>query len=325
MTGPRAVVTAAALLLASWVSIVGAAPPRVAVLLIDRAENASWFVDWLRDGLKDLGYQEGRTLALDVLWAEGDDRRLPALAHTLLERKPALFVTACGPAQRAIRNLDRKIPIVALCAEWKNYLGEIASLGRPGGATTGFLMLARESAGKLLQWLKQLKPELSRVAVLHNRIDDWTNYWDALRQAAPALGISLLALPPIERADDIEGSLSFAVKDKAEALVVFPDATTTGAAAMIAAFAIRHRMLTAFDQSSFAQAGGLLAYGPDWRDVGRRVLPRYVDQILKGASPAELPVEHPTKFWLDINLRTAKALGIAVPSELLLQADRVIE
>jgi putative ABC transport system substrate-binding protein len=325
VAGLRAAVLPGLLLLASWTSALAASPPRVAVLLVDKPESAAVFVDWLREGLADLGYRDGETVLLDVRWGHGDDRRLPALARTLLAQKPRLIVTACGPAQRAIRDLDRTIPIVALCAEWANYLGEVASLSHPGGATTGFLMLAGESAGKRLQWLKQLKPDLSRVAVLHNRVDDWTRYWDATRQAARALGITLLALPPVERAEEIDGSLARAVDGKAEALVVFPDATTTGAAERIAAFAIRHRLMTAFDQSTFVQAGGLLAYGPDWREVGQRVLPRYVDRILKGASPAGLPIEQPTKFTLDINLRTAKAIGLIVSREMLMQVDRVIE
>ncbi len=293
--------------------------------MINKPEQSPDVIDWIRAGLKRLGYEEPRNVVLDVLWAHGDDARLPALAREMLARKPAVIVASCGPALRAIRNANRTVPVFATCAQMKNFLGEVKSMRRPGGATTGFMMLASESAGKRLELLKQIQPSLARVAVLHNRVDDWQDYWRDAERAASTLGLSLLRLPPIERAEDLEGALVHAVAGRADALVVFPDATTMGAAAQIAALAIKHRLLAADDLGNVVSAGGLLSYGPDWQEVFERVAPLYIDKIRKGASPAELPITQPTKFRLVINLKTAKALGVTIPQSILLRADRVIE
>jgi putative ABC transport system substrate-binding protein len=314
-----------ALSLALPAPTLGSTVPIVGVLIIAREDQATYLVDLLRAALRKIGYEEPRNVVLDVRWAQGDDTRLPALAREILARKPAMMVSACGPALRAIRDVNRTIPVFADCAVWKNYHGEVGSMQHPGGATTGFMMLAPESAGKRLELLKEIQPRLARVAVLHNRVDDWQDYWRATERAAAALGLGLLRLPPIERAEDLEGALSHAVAGRAEALVVFPDATTIGAATQIAALAIRHRLLTAFDFAVFAQAGGLLSYGANYRELFEHILPRYIDKILKGASPANLPIVQPTTFTMVVNVRTAKALGVTIPQSVLLRADRVIE
>lgn len=261
-----------------------AAPPVVGFLMIDRY-GATVFADWFRDGLRALGHVDGQTLVLEVRGADGNDTLLPALSREILSRNPALIVSTCGPAQRAIRNASRTIPLVSLCAEWANYLGEVASMRRPGSATTGILSLGPDTVGKRLELLKEIQPDLARVAVLHNRVDDWRNYWRETDRSARALGIRLIALPAIERVADVEGALAIALAERAEAVIAFPDATTQGAAKQIAEFAARHRLLSAFDVGAFALEGGLLTYGPDWRDIALHVLPPYVDRILRGLLP----------------------------------------
>lgn len=279
---------------------------------------------WITQALKPLGHEEGRTYVLESRYASGDNSRFPALARQLLDRRPAVIVTICGPGLRAVRDLDPVVPVIAGCADPRNFLGEVASLGRPGGRTTGFTLLAPESAAKRLHMLKELVPKLSRVGVLHNRHDDWGTYLREMERAAPRLGLTL-SLLPIARAEDLDGAFAAAVRQRVEALVVFPDATTGGAGTRIAALAIAHKLPTAFDMRTYVAAGGLFSYGPDWADVSRQVIPAYVDKILKGAAPGELPVQQPTRLELVVNLATARALGLNLPPAFLAHADAVIE
>lgn len=297
-----------------------AAPPVVGLLGLGPPDQQLE----VREKLKSLGHEEGRTLLLEMRFANGDNARFPALARELLERKPVVVLSPCGPALRAIRAISRTVPVVALCADVKNFLGEVASLRRPGGATTGFTFLAPETASKRLEMLKEIRPDLKRVAFLYHGGDDWENYWRDIERAAPRLGLAIVRLP-IKSAEDVEGAFAMAVRERADALVAFPDATTYGAAKRIADLALKHRLATAFDAPLFANAGGLLSYGADPWDIWARTAPEYIDKILKGAKPGDLPIEQPTKFTLVINLKTAKALGLKIPQSLLIRADRVIE
>lgn len=276
--------------------------------------------------LERLGHQEGRTFLVESRWARGDNSRFPALARELLDRRPAVIFAPCGPALRAIRELSRSVPVVAGCADPKNFLGEVASLNRPGGQTTGFTFLAPESAGKRLQLLKELLPTLSRVGILHHRHDDWGTYLQEMEHAAPRLGLTLLKLP-VERAEDLEGAFATAVRQRAEALVVFPDAITFGARKQIATLAIKHKLPSAFDTRIFVVDGGLLSYGPDWFDAEftARIIATYIDKILKGAAPGDLPVQQPTRLELVVNLQTARMLGLNVPNSFLTRVDEVLK
>jgi putative ABC transport system substrate-binding protein len=278
----------------------------------------------LAQRLEHLGHQEGRTFLVESRYAEGDNSRFPALARELLDRRPAVIATTCGPALRAIRELSRSVPVVAGCADPKNFLGEVANFGRPGGQTTGFTFLAPDSAGKRLQFLKELLPALSRVGVLHHSGDDWSTYLEEMRRAALQLGLTLSQYP-LARAEELDRAFATAVRQRAEALVVFPDAITVGARKRIAALAIEHKLPTAFDTRIFVVDGGLLSYGPDWSDFGPRVLATYVDKILKGAAPGVLPIQQPTRLELVLNLRTARMLGVNVSGSLLARADEVLK
>jgi putative ABC transport system substrate-binding protein len=322
------VTRAAGLLLALSLPTLAAAPARAQVPVV----GYLWLGSPPPSGrpaylphLEKLGHREGRTFRLEARWAEGDNSRFPALAREVLERHPAVIITPCGPALRAIREIDRAVPVVAGCSDPKNFLGEVASLSRPGGRTTGFTLLAPESAGKRLQLLKELVPRLSRVGILHHRHDDWGTYLQEMDRAASNLGLTFRMLP-IERPGDVDGAFATAVQHGAEALVVFPDAITFGARARIATLAMTHRLPTVFDTRIFVADGGLLSYGPDWfGDFPLRVIATYTDRILRGAEPGDLPIQQPSRLQLVINLRTARRLGLTVPDSLLSRADEIIK
>lgn len=277
----------------------------------------------IRKGLKERGHEEGRTVVLEQRWAHGDNSRFSGLARDLLATRPAVVLSPCGQALAAIREVNRTLPVVALCADAKNFRGEVASLSRPGGFTTGFTFLAPESVGKRLELLKELRPGLSRVAILHYAGEDWESYWTEIDRVAPALGLTFRRVP-VERADDLERAFATMVRERAEALIVLPDATTLSARERIAKLALQHRLPTGFDVGAFAIAGGLLSYGPYIGDLYERAA-GYVDKILKGAAPADLPVQQPIRFQLVLNLKTARALGLRVPKSVLSRADEVIQ
>jgi len=312
-------------MVAAGSALASAAPtPVIGVIVMGKPEQRALVDQPTRAALSDLGYREGRNVAFEVRYAYGEASRFPTLAREILQRRPAVILTACGPAQRAIRSLDRAVPLVAVCADPHNFLGEVKSLTRPGGATTGVTFLAPESSGRRLQLLKELRPDLSRVAVLHNATDDWGEYWHAMERAAPALGLTLIRLRPVASAQDIDGALAQAAREKAQALVGLPDAVLVGRAAHIADTAIRNRWLTTFDMPQFAAAGGLMHYGPDFEALGVGMAYQ-VHRILNGASPAELPVMQPARFELVLNLKTARAIGVVVPESMLLRANRIID
>jgi len=279
--------------------------------------------DAIRQAFRDLGYEEGRTLMIERRWARGDNARYPELVRDLMDRHPAVIVSDCGPALRAIREVSRTVPVVAICADPINFLGEVASLSRPGGQTTGLLFLAPESAGKRLGMLKELKPKISRVAMLQHSGDSWDNYWKTMEPAAQLLGITL-SKAPVARPEDVEGAIAAAVRRRVEALMVGPDAITIGTSKRIAELTIKHRLLTAFDLRLFVDAGGLFSYGPKLFQFIGNVTTVYVDKILKGTAPGDLPIQQPTRFELIVNLRTARALGLNVPQSFLVKADEVL-
>jgi putative ABC transport system substrate-binding protein len=272
-----------------------------------------------------LGHQEGRTFRLEARWAEGDHTRFPALARELLNHRPAVIYTPCGQALREIREVSRSIPVIAGCADPKNFLGEIATLSRPGGRTTGFAFLAPESAAKRLQLLTELLPNLSRVGILYQRQEDWSTYFQEMERTASLLRLSLVKLP-VERASGLEDLFAGAVRQRARALIVLPDAVTFGARTRIATLAISHKLPTVFDTRIFVADGGLMSYGPDWFDGwAQRIIATYIDRILKGVPPGELPVQQPTRLELVVNLRTARMLGLSVPVSFLNRADEVLK
>lgn len=303
----------------------GAQPPVVAVLAIGSPDmgKAGWD-RWFAGGLRELGYQDGRSLIVEYRWAYGDVTRYPTLVRELIERRPAVFVAPCGASVRAIREIDRTVPIIALCANMHNFFGEIVSLARPGGSTTGITFLSPESVGKRIELLREIQPDLSRLAVLDESNEPIPENWSELERLQPKLGLTLQRLQ-VANAEALEAAFEAMMRERAQAVYVFPTHLTLGQRARIAELARKHRIATVSEFSVNAEAGGLLSYGASTREYLGNTAPMYVHKILKGAKPADLPIVQPTQFELVVNLKTAKALGISIPQSLLLRADRVIE
>jgi putative ABC transport system substrate-binding protein len=277
-----------------------------------------------RERLRELGYVDGRTVAFEARWADGQLDRLPKLATELVQLKVDVVVTAGSPAARAAKNATTSIPIVMATGGDPVGLGLVASLGRPGGNVTGLTTLSRELSGKRLETLSEAFPRGSRIAMLWHRASDI----DALtrretEEAAQKLGIPLKA-HGVDGPDDFDRVLTAIVADRAGAVLVATSPMFFGHRRHLADLALKHRLPSMFAFLEYVEAGGLMAYGPSYTELFQRAA-GYVDKILRGASPANLPVEQPTKFELAINLKTAKALGLTIPSSLLQRAGQVIE
>lgn len=273
--------------------------------------------------LGELGYVTGRDIAIEYHYAEGRNERFPALAADLLKLRPDVIVTPCGPALAAVRASSRSVPVVATCADPTNFLGEIASVARPGGNTTGFTLFAPESAPKRIELLKQTVPRLSRIMVLHAAGDEQKELWEAMSGAGRSLGIAFERVAARE-INDLERALATGAKARGAALVVQTDAFTWFHRPRIAELALKHRLPTMHDFREYVEAGGLMSYGKDLADVYRGAA-TYVDKILKGANAGDLPVQQPTRFELVINMKTAGALRLKIPQSVLGRADKVIE
>jgi putative ABC transport system substrate-binding protein len=280
--------------------------------------------DLFVEGLRALGYEDGKSLVIENRWAHGDITRYPRLAREVVERSPAVIVAPCGPSLLAIRDISRTVPVIAICADEKNFLGEVASLARPGGHTTGVTFLSPESIGKRVELLREVVPRLSRLAVLYQSDDPLDSHWHELERLQPVFGLSYQRLP-VARAEDLEATFDALAGERAQAVLVFPTTRLFGETARIAELARKHRVPSMFEFAFQVEAGGLLSYGVSISEFFGKSIPLYVDKILKGAKPAELPIIQPTRFELVVNLRTARALALTVPPSILVRADRVIE
>jgi putative ABC transport system substrate-binding protein len=281
-------------------------------------------LDGFRQGLRELGYVEGQNLALEQRHAEGHYERLPELAADLVRLRVEVLVVAGSAAILAAQRATSTVPIVMVGGGGDpGASGFIASLAQPGGNITGVSSLQVALSGKRLEILKEAAPAVSRLAVLWNPGNPTIAPFLRETQAvAQALGIQLQVLegPP----NDFESAFEATASDRAEALIVLPDALLGSHRMQIVDFARRHRLPGMYPNQEFVDAGGLMSYGLSWPDMGRRAA-TFVDKLLKGAKPADLPVEQPMKFDLAINLKTAKALGITIPPHLLVLADEVIQ
>ncbi len=275
-----------------------------------------------RRALQDLGYVEGRTITVDFRYAEGRAERLPALALELVALGPDIVFALGGDVSVAAVRATRTIPVVFTSSADPVQLGFVQSLARPGGNATGVTFLLDELASKRLELLKEAAPRVSRVAFLWNP-DHIDNELREAERAASTLGVQLQRLA-LHRPSDIEGALRAAADARAEALYVVSSRLTVRHLAAFTDFARTQRVPLAGGWGAWARAGGLLSYGPNLEVMMRRAV-GYVDRILKGAKPADLPVEQPTKFELAVNLKTAKALGLELPLAMLARADEVIE
>jgi len=281
------------------------------------------FVESFKQGLRELGYVEGRNISIEYRWGEGRDERLPGLAADLVRLKVDVIV-ASSQAALAAKQATTAIPIVMPIITDPVRLGLVASLARPAGNATGFATQNDELPGKWMELVKETLPKVSRVAVLFQPTYDGGVQLKASEAAARSLGVRLQALK-VERPDDFVTAFAEVQKNRAEALIVSSSGLFYLHRTRLVEFAAKHRLPTIYHQSGFVVgAGGLMSYGPDFHDLFRRSA-TYVDKILKGAKPGDLPVQQPTKFELVINLKAAKALGLTIPQSLLQRADQVIQ
>jgi putative tryptophan/tyrosine transport system substrate-binding protein len=297
--------------------------PRIGLLRTNARHAPDPATDGFRQGLQELGYVEGQSIQLESRWAEGRPDRLSALAAQLVALNVDVIVTGGEQAIRAARQATRTIPIVMGASNDPVGAGLVASLGRPGGNITGMTILSGELSRKRLELLKDMLPRVSRIAVMYNPAFPGTALdLGQTRDAAQALGLTLEDVE-VHRAADLETAVTI-VRQRVEAVVPLADPFFTAHRARILDLTARHRLPGMYYWREFAEAGGLMAYGPNLLDLYRRAA-MHVDRILKGARPADIPVEQPTKFELVINLKTAKALGLRIPPSLLARADQVIE
>jgi putative ABC transport system substrate-binding protein len=284
-------------------------------------------------GLHELGYVEGQNIAIERRYSEGRAEQLPDLATTLVRLKvDVIVVEACGAPLNAASQATSAIPIVvAACNDDLVATGLISSLARPGGNITGLSELTPELGAKRLQLLKEAAPRVKRVAVLWNPAYSerfgpafrfWSSDWVEVREAARVLGMTLQSVE-IRGPDDFNTAFSAMTRERTEALITFSDPLIILHRSRIAELAAKRRLPAVYASREVVDAGGLMAYGPSAADLFRRAA-AYVGKILKGAKPADLPMEQPTKFELAINLKAAKALGLAIPQSLLIRADQVI-
>jgi ABC-type uncharacterized transport system substrate-binding protein len=300
--------------------------PRVGVLFDIRQAEAPRFghLEEFRHGLRDLGYVEGQNLLLEVRWSEERLERLAALAAELV-RLPVDVLVVHGPrGVRAAKDATSTIPIVMARMDDAVEHGFVASLARPGGNITGISIQIGELSPKWLELLKEALPRLARVAVLWDTTGN-ANQRRTLEQAAPALGVHL-QIVAVRSPDEFDGAVAAAHTAQAEGLVILGSPLMTYNAPRLAALAAQHRLPAIYRNRRFAEAGGLMTYGPQESDPSWNFQHAavFVDKILKGAKPADLPVERPSKFELVVNLKTAEALGLTIPPTLLFQADEVI-
>jgi len=275
-------------------------------------------------GLHDLGWIEGQNIIIEYRYAHGRSKQLPELVADLVRLKVDLIVAATPQPVQAAKEATTTVPIVMVAVADPVTYGFVTSLARPGGSITGVSLLLPGLSAKRLELLRQLVPELARAAVLWNAANPFRALdLKVLQAGARALGVTLQSLE-VRRPDDFDRAFEAASRERADALITLEDPLTFSHRTRIVSLAAKHRLPAIHGLRQFVDAGGLLSYGPNLLDNYRRSA-AYVDKIIKGAKPADLPVERPTKFELDINLKTAKALGITIPQSLLLRADRVIE
>jgi putative ABC transport system substrate-binding protein len=298
--------------------------PRIGFLGNSTAALEANLVGPFREGLRDLGYEEGRSIVIEYRWAEGNYERFPALIAELIKLNVDVIVTAGTPAALAVKKTTASIPLVMVAASEPVATGLVASFARPGGNVTGVTSMAPAIDGKRLALLREVVPDISHIAVLWNAGSPIQAIQEReMRAAAEVLGMKMLSLG-VRTPEEIEDSFVAIVKERAAALFVLADRLFLHHRERIMNFAVQHRLPGVHAYRELVEAGGLMSYGPSYADLHRRAA-TYVDKILKGAKPADLPVEEPTKFELVINLKSAKAIGLAIPESFLARADEVIE
>jgi putative tryptophan/tyrosine transport system substrate-binding protein len=296
---------------------------RIGYLGSGRAAAFASRVDALRGGLRDLGYVEGRNIIIEFRWAQRDDQ-LPELAADLVRMNvDVIFATSSTEVEPA-RQATKTIPIVFATHADPVGIGHVASLPRPGGNITGLTMLLTDLAGKELEILKETMPHVMRIGILWNpTTPSHPPALRAVKAAAERLSVQLVMLP-VRTVEDFDGAFSMMARERVGGFLALGSPLFVIQRVPVTALALKHRLPSMFAQRDPVEAGGLLSYGADLDDLTRRAA-AYIDKILKGAKPADLPVEQASKYQLVINLKTAKALGLSMPPALIARADEVIE
>jgi putative ABC transport system substrate-binding protein len=277
----------------------------------------------LRDGLRDLGYVEGKNVLFEHRGAQGKPEAIPSLVAELVQLKVDILFCPNLPAIDAAKKATKTIPIVMVSNVDPVELGIVDSLARPGGNITGLTLQSLELSGKRLELLKEIFPKLTRVALLWNTGDQSMNLiTKQIQSVAPPLGVTLEPFG-VHDPNDFGGIFAKIARDRPDALFSIADRLINSQSKQILELGVRNKIPTMFDSAPAVEAGALMSYGPSRVEVSRRAA-TYVDKILKGAKPADLPVEQPTKFELVINLKTAHQIGLTIPPNVLTRADRVI-
>jgi putative ABC transport system substrate-binding protein len=297
--------------------------PRIGFLGATTLPATSARIEAFRHGLRELGYIEGKNIVIEYRWAEGKIERLPDLAAELVRLKVDVIVTSSAAPTRAAKEATSTIPIVMANDNDPVGIGHVASLARPGGNVTGVSTYAPEISGKQLELLKEVVPKLSRVAVLGTSTN--SGYAQVLREielAAKAFGVKIQNLDVLDP-KDLETRFREASKGRADAVIVLASPVVSQRT-QFAELAVKNRLPAIYPQSEYMEAGGLMYYGANTADLFRRAA-TYVDKILKGRTPADLPVEQPMKFEFIISLKAAKQIGLTIPPNVLVRATRVIK
>ena len=298
--------------------------PRIGFLGNSTAALEANLIGPFREGLRDLGYVDGRNILIEYRWAEGKYERFPALLAELIALKVELIVTAGTPAALAVKKATTSIPLVMIAVGDPVANGLITSLARPGGKITGLTSISMELEGKRLELLREIVSKLSRVAVLWNPANPVAAILVKDAQVAAEVLRMKLQLVGVQAAEEFDNAFAAIVRERAGALTVLADRLFLHNRDRIVEFTTKRRLTTVYAYVELVEAGGLMSLGPNYAQMHRRAA-TYVDKILKGTKPADLPVEAPLKFELIINLKAAKQIGLTIPQSVLYRADKVIK
>jgi putative ABC transport system substrate-binding protein len=283
------------------------------------------YLEAFRQGLREQGYGEGRDITVEYRAADGRVERVPELVADLVQRNVEVIVSITNLTIMAVRKATSTIPIVSVAMFDPVHTGLIASFAHPGGNVTGLTFdVTPEEAGKRLELLREVVPALSRVAILWNpAVPGTAPYWEEARRAAQRLGLTLYSAE-VRGPDDIDRAFAEMSRARVQGIFVWAESALYARRQRVIELATRHRLPTLSFLREYVESGALVSYGPSLRDLHRRAA-AYVDRILKGAKPGDLPVEQPTRFELVVNLKTAKSLGLTIPQSILVRADEIIQ
>jgi putative tryptophan/tyrosine transport system substrate-binding protein len=300
--------------------------PRLAFVSIG-SEQSEVRIEAFRQGLQDLGYTEGKNLLVEYRYLHGDRARIPTVVSELIELKVDVIISGTPPVMRALKQATKTVPIVMVTTQDPVAAGYVNSLAQPGGNITGLTRMTRDLSEKRLELLKEVFPALSRVGILWNAEGSDAGFAIGFKRyeaAAQILKMKLTSLGVRGPIPDFDGAFRAAIKDRVHALITLSNLVLDPYTKRIAELATKNRLPSMGETTLYVEDGGLMSYSPDDRALYARAAV-FVDKILKGTKPADIPVEQPTKFELVINLKTAKQIGVTIPPLLLAKADRVIK